>query len=65
MCWVGDDPGSYHKLWFGFFRFFFFLGLGGTGPDPAATKTLPDGVQVPLGNPIKTDVVDSSLLYNE
>lgn len=40
-------------------------GLGGTGPDPAATKTLPDGVQVPLGNLIETDVDGSSLLYNE
>jgi len=40
-------------------------GLGGTGPDPSSTKTLPDGVQVPLGKPIKTGVDKSSLLYNE
>ena len=41
------------------------IGLGATGPDPSATKTLSDGVQVPLGQPVATGITDSSLLYNE
>lgn len=44
--------------------YFFFLGLGRTAPDPNATVTL-DGVQVPLGNGVNTNIDDTSLLYNE
>ncbi|XP_003971725.1 poly [ADP-ribose] polymerase 1 [Takifugu rubripes] len=39
-------------------------GLGRTAPDPSATVTL-DGVQVPLGNGVNTNIDDTSLLYNE
>ncbi|KAJ8270512.1 hypothetical protein GJAV_G00115780 [Gymnothorax javanicus] len=39
-------------------------GLGRTAPDPNATVTL-DGVQVPLGKGMNTNVEDTSLLYNE
>lgn len=42
----------------------FFLGLGRTAPDPNATVTL-DGVQVPLGKGVNTNIDDTSLLYNE
>uniref|UniRef100_A0A6Q2XBH0 Poly [ADP-ribose] polymerase n=1 Tax=Esox lucius TaxID=8010 RepID=A0A6Q2XBH0_ESOLU len=39
-------------------------GLGRNAPDPSATVTL-DGVQVPLGKGINTNIDDTSLLYNE
>ncbi|XP_064195311.1 poly [ADP-ribose] polymerase 1 [Anguilla rostrata] len=39
-------------------------GLGRTAPDPSATVSL-DGVQVPLGKCINTNIEDTSLLYNE
>ncbi|XP_004083528.1 poly [ADP-ribose] polymerase 1 [Oryzias latipes] len=39
-------------------------GLGRTAPDPSATVTL-DGVQVPLGKGVQTNIDDTSLLYNE
>uniref|UniRef100_A0A8D0ALX0 Poly [ADP-ribose] polymerase n=1 Tax=Sander lucioperca TaxID=283035 RepID=A0A8D0ALX0_SANLU len=39
-------------------------GLGRTAPDPGATVTL-DGVQVPLGKGVNTNIDDTSLLYNE
>uniref|UniRef100_A0A7N8XN19 Poly [ADP-ribose] polymerase n=1 Tax=Mastacembelus armatus TaxID=205130 RepID=A0A7N8XN19_9TELE len=39
-------------------------GLGRTAPDPSATMTL-DGVQVPLGKGVHTNIDDTSLLYNE
>ncbi|KAL4630473.1 poly ADP-ribose polymerase 1 [Arapaima gigas] len=39
-------------------------GLGRTAPDPSATVVL-DGVQVPLGKGINTNIEDTSLLYNE
>uniref|UniRef100_A0A3B3BNM2 Poly [ADP-ribose] polymerase n=1 Tax=Oryzias melastigma TaxID=30732 RepID=A0A3B3BNM2_ORYME len=39
-------------------------GLGRTAPDPNATVTL-DGVQVPLGKGVQTNIDDTSLLYNE
>ncbi|KAJ8274754.1 hypothetical protein COCON_G00093790 [Conger conger] len=39
-------------------------GLGRNAPDPSATVTL-DGVQVPLGKGINTNIEDTSLLYNE
>lgn len=42
----------------------FFLGLGRTAPDPSATVTL-EGVQVPLGKGVNTNIDDTSLLYNE
>lgn len=40
------------------------LGLGRTAPDPNASVTL-DGVQVPLGKGVNTNIDDTSLLYNE
>ncbi|XP_069464784.1 poly [ADP-ribose] polymerase 1 [Ambystoma mexicanum] len=39
-------------------------GLGQNAPDPSATAVL-DGVQVPLGCGIPTEIYDTSLLYNE
>uniref|UniRef100_A0A8C9VCE1 Poly [ADP-ribose] polymerase n=1 Tax=Scleropages formosus TaxID=113540 RepID=A0A8C9VCE1_SCLFO len=39
-------------------------GLGRTAPDPSASAML-DGVQVPLGKGINTNIEDTSLLYNE
>ncbi|KAM3861234.1 poly [ADP-ribose] polymerase 1 [Diretmus argenteus] len=39
-------------------------GLGRTAPDPSATINL-DGVQVPLGKGVNTNIDDTSLLYNE
>lgn len=44
--------------------FFFSAGLGRTAPDPSASVTL-DGVQVPLGKGVHTNIDDTSLLYNE
>uniref|UniRef100_A0A669CMS2 Poly [ADP-ribose] polymerase n=1 Tax=Oreochromis niloticus TaxID=8128 RepID=A0A669CMS2_ORENI len=43
---------------------FFIPGLGRTAPDPNATVTL-NGVQVPLGKGVHTNIDDTSLLYNE
>lgn len=43
---------------------FFITGLGRTAPDPNATVTL-NGVQVPLGKGVHTNIDDTSLLYNE
>ena len=42
-----------------------YVGCGMTGPDPSATVTQPDGVEIPLGQGVKTDTLRSSLLYNE
>lgn len=39
-------------------------GLGRTAPDPAATVQL-DGVDVPLGKGVSTNINDTGLLYNE
>uniref|UniRef100_A0A4W6D949 Poly [ADP-ribose] polymerase n=1 Tax=Lates calcarifer TaxID=8187 RepID=A0A4W6D949_LATCA len=39
-------------------------GLGRTAPDPSAAASL-DGVQVPLGKGVHTNIDDTSLLYNE
>uniref|UniRef100_A0A3Q3WS75 Poly [ADP-ribose] polymerase n=1 Tax=Mola mola TaxID=94237 RepID=A0A3Q3WS75_MOLML len=39
-------------------------GLGRTAPDPSAATTL-DGVQVPMGKGVHTNIDDTSLLYNE
>ncbi|CAJ1078015.1 poly polymerase 1 [Seriola dumerili] [Xyrichtys novacula] len=39
-------------------------GLGRTAPDPGATYNL-EGVQVPLGKGVHTNIDDTSLLYNE
>ncbi|XP_013855625.1 poly [ADP-ribose] polymerase 1 [Austrofundulus limnaeus] len=39
-------------------------GLGRTAPDPNATTSL-NGVQVPLGKGVHTNIDDTSLLYNE
>ncbi|XP_018423552.1 PREDICTED: poly [ADP-ribose] polymerase 1 [Nanorana parkeri] len=39
-------------------------GLGRTAPDPAATVQL-DGVDVPLGKGVNTNISDTGLLYNE
>ncbi len=41
-----------------------FAGLGRAAPDPRATVSL-NGVDVPLGKGINTNIEDSSLLYNE
>uniref|UniRef100_A0A9J8B1P1 Poly [ADP-ribose] polymerase n=1 Tax=Cyprinus carpio carpio TaxID=630221 RepID=A0A9J8B1P1_CYPCA len=41
-----------------------FEGLGRTAPDPRAAVSL-NGVDVPLGKCINTNIEDSSLLYNE
>lgn len=46
------------------FWVFFITGLGRTAPDPNATVTL-NGVQVPLGKGVHTNIDDTSLLYNE
>lgn len=40
-------------------------GLGKTAPDPEKNKILEDGTVVPSGKPVKTNVDDTSLLYNE
>lgn len=42
----------------------FLLGVGRTAPDMGATVTL-DGVDVPLGKGVNTNIDDTSLLYNE
>ncbi|XP_029448906.1 poly [ADP-ribose] polymerase 1 [Rhinatrema bivittatum] len=39
-------------------------GLGSTAPDPTASITL-DGVEVPLGKAVTTNIKNASLLYNE
>lgn len=39
-------------------------GLGRTAPDPSDAVNL-DGVQVPLGKGVHTNIDDTSLLYNE
>lgn len=44
--------------------FVLFAGLGRTAPDPGAAVTL-EGVQVPLGKGVHTNIDDTSLLYNE
>lgn len=43
---------------------FFPAGLGRTAPDPGAAVSL-EGVQVPLGKGVHTNIDDTSLLYNE
>ncbi|KAF4521657.1 hypothetical protein B566_EDAN009390 [Ephemera danica] len=40
-------------------------GVGQTHPDPEHTVVLPHGVEVPLGPPAKSNVQQTSLLYNE
>lgn len=47
-------PNGLHSTW----------GKGRTEPDPAASRTLDNGVVVPLGKPVNTDI-NTSLLYNE
>lgn len=42
----------------------YFIGLGRTAPDPKATLSY-NGVDVPLGKGINTNIDDTSLLYNE
>jgi poly [ADP-ribose] polymerase len=42
-----------------------FAGLGMTAPDPNGKAELPDGVVVPKGTPVPTNVPRTSLLYNE
>jgi len=36
-----------------------------TCPDPEGKLTLPDGVEVPMGKGLTSDIGQSSLLYNE
>uniref|UniRef100_A0AAG5CZP2 Poly [ADP-ribose] polymerase n=1 Tax=Anopheles atroparvus TaxID=41427 RepID=A0AAG5CZP2_ANOAO len=40
-------------------------GIGRTQPDPSATHTRPDGVEIPLGKGVTKEELNSSLLYNE
>jgi len=40
-------------------------GCGRTGPEPSADVTLDDGMIVPIGKGTTTNVLNSSLLYNE
>ena len=40
-------------------------GLGQTHPDPSKDITLPDGVVVPQGKGVNSNITHSSLLYNE
>lgn len=44
--------------------FALIVGLGRTAPDPSAAVSL-EGVQVPLGKGVHTNIDDTSLLYNE
>ncbi|XP_075970335.1 poly-(ADP-ribose) polymerase [Anticarsia gemmatalis] len=56
-CLRAEDvklPPNMHSAW----------GLGSTQPDPAQNLTLEDGLIVPLGTPVQTNV-QASLLYNE
>ena len=43
----------------------FSTGLGQTHPDPSKDITLPDGVVVPKGKGVDSNITNSSLLYNE
>ena len=40
-------------------------GLGSTQPDPAGTRVLDGGVEVPMGTSSASGVSGTSLLYNE
>ncbi|KHJ46115.1 Poly(ADP-ribose) polymerase catalytic domain protein [Trichuris suis] len=40
-------------------------GIGETMPDPAEQETTDDGVVIPLGKPVASNVKKTSLLYNE
>lgn len=40
-------------------------GIGRTYPDPAKSKVVDEGVEVPLGTPIENPDINSALLYNE
>ena len=40
-------------------------GLGSTQPDPAGTRMLDGGVEVPMGTHSASGVAGTSLLYNE
>jgi len=40
-------------------------GLGSTQPDPAGTRILDGGVEVPMGMSSSSGVTGTSLLYNE
>lgn len=41
------------------------MGIGRTMPDPTKSLLLEDKLEVPLGNPIPSNVNDTTLLYNE
>lgn len=41
------------------------MGIGRTMPDPTKSLLLEDKLEVPLGNPIPSNINDTSLLYNE
>lgn len=47
-------PSGLHSTW----------GMGRTEPDPTASRTIDDGVIVPLGKPVDKDI-NTGLLYNE
>ncbi len=40
-------------------------GVGRTHPDPTGTLALPDGVKIPMGKGVDSNVAGGSLLYNE
>lgn len=42
-----------------------YTGLGSTQPDPAGTRVLDGGVEVPMGTYSSSGVAGTSLLYNE
>ena len=44
---------------------FLHTGLGSTQPDPAGTRVLDKGVEVPMGVSSSSGVTGTSLLYNE
>lgn len=41
------------------------MGIGRTMPDPAKSLLIEDKLEIPLGNPIPSNINDTTLLYNE
>lgn len=41
------------------------MGIGRTMPDPTKSLLLEEKIEVPLGNPVPSNIDDTSLLYNE
>jgi len=42
-----------------------YTGLGFTQPDPAGTRVLDGGIEVPMGTALSSGITGTSLLYNE